>query len=75
MAKTQKNKPKVIFKDLENKFLFITVGEQRTDYQDIMTEVARLDNQLTDLFEEHGVNCMVLVAPYFVDAKLIESKT
>jgi len=71
--KTVKKKKKVEvtrFKDLEGKFLHITVGDK--DRPATIEDIDLVQDKIVDLFEENNVNCMAFVTHHAVSINMIE---
>ena len=61
---------RVDYSDLEGKFLLVRVGTIHDPAED--SDIGDVEKRLTDMFEEAGVNCLLLVTHHAVDAQIIK---
>ena len=61
-----------VFKDLENKFLLVKVGNDLHPAND--PQIKDIEEKLGNLLEEHNINCLSFVTHHYVDFQIIEKK-
>ena len=68
-----KNKTeKTVYEDLNNKFVFVRVGDRDRPAED--EEIEKVKEELDKIFDENGINCLLFVTHHAVSIDIIEKK-
>ena len=65
-----KNIEKILYLDIEGKFLHVKVGDVVNPASD--AEVTKIEKKLTELFEENSINCVTFVSHHAMEISIVE---
>ena len=71
-VKIAENSKDIEFTDLDGKMLHIKVGLPTWESSLVEAEIAKVEEKITELLEDNGVNCLVFVTHYGVDISVVE---